>query len=52
MTKIDTHMASLTDTITEQHYQVMTTTKGTDLLYKYTHKKNFYVNKTTDSTSM
>ena len=39
MTKIDTHLASLTDTITEQHDQLVTITKATDSLYEYTHKK-------------
>ena len=38
MTKIDTHLASLTDTITEQHDQLVTITKSTDSLYEYTHK--------------
>ena len=38
MTKIDTRLASLTDTMTEQHDQLMTITKATDSLYEYTHK--------------
>ena len=38
MTKIDTHLASLTDTITEQHDQLVTITKATNSLYEYTHK--------------
>ena len=40
MKKIDTHLASLTDTITEQHDQLVTITKATDSLYEYT-QKNF-----------
>ena len=38
MTKIDTHLASLPDAITEQHDQLVTITKATDSLYEYTHK--------------
>ena len=38
MTKIDTHLASLTDTITEQHDQLVTITKTTHSLHEYTHK--------------
>ena len=37
MTKTDTHLASLTDTITEQHDQLVTITKSTDSLFEYTH---------------
>ena len=38
MTTIDTHLASFTDTITEQHDQIVTITKATDSLYEYTDK--------------
>ena len=38
MTKINTHLASLTDKITEQHDKLVTMTKATYSLYKYTHK--------------
>ena len=38
MTKIDGHLASLTETITVQHDQLVTITKATDSLYEYTHK--------------
>ena len=38
MTIIDIHLASLTDTITEQHDQLVTITKATDSLFEYTHK--------------
>ena len=37
MTKIDTHLASLTDKITEQHDQLVTITKATNSLYENTH---------------
>ena len=51
MTKFDGHLASLTDTITEQHDQLVTITKETDLLYKYTHK-NFRMRTKIYLTSM
>ena len=35
MTKIDTHLASLTDTITEQHDQLVTNTKATESLFDF-----------------
>ena len=38
MTTIDTHLASFSDAITEQHDQLVTITKATDSLYEYTHK--------------
>ena len=38
MTKIDIHLARLTDTITEQHGQLVTITKAADSLYEYTDK--------------
>ena len=38
MTKIDGHLASLTDTITEQHDKLVKITKTTDSLYEYTYK--------------
>ena len=38
MTQIDGHLASLTDTITEQHNQLVTITKATDSLYENTYK--------------
>ena len=38
MTKIDTHLASLTNTITEQHDQLVARPKATDSLDEYTHK--------------
>ena len=45
MTKIDTLLASLTDTITEQHDQLVTITKSTDSLKKYTQKIFVYKRK-------
>ena len=38
ITKIDGHLASLIETISEQHDQLVTITKATDLLYEYTNK--------------
>ena len=38
MAVIDSHMASMTDTITVQHDQLITITKETDSLYEYTHE--------------
>ena len=38
LTKIDTHLASLTDTITKQHDQLVTITNESESLYEYTHK--------------
>ena len=38
MTKIDTHLASITDTMTEQHDQLLTINKATDSLYEHTHE--------------
>ena len=38
MTKIDGHLPSLTETISEQHNQIVTETKATNSLYEYTHK--------------
>ena len=38
MTKIDTHLASLTDTITQKHDHIVTITNTTNSLYEYTHK--------------
>ena len=39
-TTFDTHCASLTDTMTEQHDQVVKITKATYSLYEYTHKNS------------
>ena len=38
MTTIDTHLACLTDTMTEQRDQLVTITKAIDSLYEYSHK--------------
>ena len=38
MIKLDTHLASLTGKITEQHDQLLTITKATDSLFEYIHK--------------
>ena len=38
MAEINSHIASLTDTVSEQHDQLVTITKATDSLYEYTHE--------------
>ena len=38
MSVIDSHLSSLTTTVTEQHDQLVTITTATDSLYEYTHE--------------